>query len=450
MKHSPKQSPGQMSFISPDLIDQLNPEHYLVMLAKKIPWNLLEEELSVFYHKKMGRPAKPIRLMTGLMILKQMENLSDERVVEAWVANPYMQYFCGETQFRWNFPCDPTDLTYFRKRIGEKGVQKILEVSIALHGRKALEKEVTIDTTVQEKNITFPTDAKLHCKIIERCREIAESEEVVLRRSYRRTVKKLIQAQRFAHHPKNRKKAQKAQKQLKTIAKKLIRELYRKMSPWGIDLYKTRLELFEKVLSQERHSKDKIYSLHEPDVYCISKGKEHKKYEFGSKASIITTKNSGVIVGALSFAKNLYDGHTLEKALRQVEQLRGERPEVGICDRGYKGSSRIGATQILIPKPPGKRATPYEKQKARKRFRRRAGIEPIIGHLKSDFRLGRNFLKGMVGDSINLMMAAAAFNFKKLIRRLLYFFAPFFHLIFIIQVVYLRRTKLQIQLRFSI
>ena len=419
-----------MSFISPDLIDQLNPEHYLVVLADKIPWDFLEEELSVFYHKKMGRPAKPIRLMTGLLILKQMENLSDERVVEAWVANPYMQYFCGETQFQWKFPCDPTDLTWFRKRIGEEGVQKILAVSIALHGKHAMEKEVTIDTTVQEKNITFPTDVKLHRKIIERCWEIADSEEVVLRRSYSRTVKKLMLAQRFSNHPKNRKKAKKAQKKIKTIAQKLIRELYRKLSPWGINLYKERLELFEQVLKQERHSKDKIYSLHEPDVYCISKGKEHKKYEFGSKASIVTTKNSGVIVGALGFTKNIYDGHTLEKALKQVEQLRGNRPEVGICDRGYRGSSRIGNTQILIPKPPGKRATPYEKQKARKRFRRRAGIEPIIGHLKSDFRLGRNFLKGMMGDSINLMMAATAFNFKKLVRQLQYFLISFFEALY--------------------
>ncbi len=422
MKSSPKQSLGQMSFISPDLIDQLNPKHYLVILAERIPWDFLEDELSVFYHKKMGRPAKPIRLMTGLMILKQLENLSDERVVEAWVANPYMQYFCGETQFQWKLPCDPTDLTYFRRRIGEKGVQKILEVSIALHGRAALEKEVTIDTTVQEKNITFPTDAKLHRKIIERCREIAESEEVTLRRSYTRTVKKLIMAQRFSQHPKNKKKAKKAQKQLKTIAERLIRELYRKLSPWGIALYKERLELYEQVLKQERHSKNKIYSLHEPDVYCISKGKEHKKYEFGSKVSITTTKNSGIIVGALNFSKNIYDGHTLDKVLDQVESLRGTRPEVGICDRGYRGKTCVGGTQILIPKPPDKRATPYEKQKARKRFRRRAGIEPIIGHLKSDFRLNRNFLQGIVGDSINVMMAAAAFNFKKLLRRLLYFF----------------------------
>ena len=154
-----------MNFISPDLMDQLNPSHDLVILSRKIPWDYLEEELSGLYHKRMVRSAKPIRLIVGLLILKQMENLSDERIVDAWVMNPYMQYFCCETQFQWHYPCDPTDLTYFKKRIGEEGVQKILEVSILLHGKKALDKEVLIDTTVQEKNITFPTDSKLHCKI---------------------------------------------------------------------------------------------------------------------------------------------------------------------------------------------------------------------------------------------------------------------------------------------
>ena len=411
-----------MSFISPDLMDQLNPKHELVILSNTIPWDYLEEELSGFYHKRMGRPAKPVRLMVGLMILKQMENLSDERIVEAWVRDPYMQYFCGETQFQWYYPCDPTDLTYFRKRIGEEGVQKVLEVSILLHGKKALEKEVLIDTTVQEKNITFPTDSKLHCKIIENCRKIAQDESIPLRRSYTRTVKRLLLDLRFANHPKNRKRANKAQRQLKTIAGRLVRELFRKLPQEILELYKDSLERFETVLNQQKKSKNKIYSLHEPDVYCISKGKEHKKYEFGSKASLVSTRDSGIIVGALGFKNNVYDGHTLNRVLNQVTELRGERPEIGLCDRGYRGRTRVNGTLIMVPKPAPKRATDYEKRKNRKRFRRRASIEPIIGHLKSDHRLARNYLKGFVGDSINLMMAAAAFNFKKLLRLLAYFF----------------------------
>jgi len=439
-----------MSFISPDLIDQLNPKHELVILANIIPWDTLEEELAGFYHEKMGRPAKPIRLMVGLMILKQMEDLSDEKVVEAWVANPYMQFLCGATQFQWQFPCVSSDLTHFRNRIGEEGIKKILAVSIALHGKEALEKEVTIDTTVQEKNITFPTDAKLHRRIAEKCRKIAAAGEIDLRRSYTRTIKKLMKAQRFASHPRNRKKAKKAQKELKTIAGRLLRELNRKLPKETQELYQSTLELFERVLAQERNSKNKIYSLHEPDVYCMSKGKEHKKYEFGAKASIVTTKNSGIIVGAQSFSENIYDGHTLDTVLNQVKELRGERPEIGICDRGYRGRSKVGDTRIMIPKSPLKRATAYEKQKARKRFRRRAGIEPIIGHLKSDYRLGRNYLKGIAGDAINLMMAAAAFNFKKLLRQLIYFFVSILQHIFQSRIGFFRRPDHPSLLSFSI
>jgi len=164
-------------------------------------------------------------------------------------------------------------------------------------------------------------------------------------------------------------------------------------------------------------------------VYCISKGKDHKKYEFGSKSSIVLTKNSGIIVGAVSFSKNLYDGHTLPQALKQSEELVGRRAKVAICDRGYRGKRMVDGTRIEIPGKPRKRASAYEKRKARKRFRRRAGIKPIIGHLKSDFRLLRNYLKGSVGDSINLMLAAAAYNFKKLMRQLLDHLILFFQAI---------------------
>ena len=450
MKSSPKKSEGQISFISPDPIDQPNPKHELVILAKKLPWGLLEEELEGFYHKKTGRPAKPIRLTVGSMILEQMENPSDERVVEAWVRDPYMRHFCGETQFEWQFPCDPTDPVYFGRRIGEEGVQKILAVSIALHGKDALEKEVAIDTTVQEKNITFPTDSKLHRKIFEKCGQFAEMKGIDPRRSYTRTAKKLILAQRFSSHPKNGKKAKKARKELKTIAGRLVGEPNRKLPFESKCLYRNALDLFERVLAQERKSKNKVYSLHEPDVYCMSKGKEPKKYEYGAKASIATTKNGGIIVGALGFSKNTYDGHTLDRVLKQVEELRGKRPEIGICDRGYRGRSKVGDTRIVIPKPPLKRATTYEKRKARKRFGRRAGIEPVIGHLKSDYRLGRNYLKGIAGDAINLMMAAAAFNLKKLGGRLAYFFISFFQRIFRSRNGFFRRPAQPPRLGFSI
>lgn len=408
------------------LADQLNPRHPLFRLAERIPWDVLENEFSKYY-AQTGRTAHPIRLMVGLLILKQLRNLSDESVVNRWIENGYYQYFCGEAFFQWDFPCHPTDLVYFRKRIGEKGVERILQVSIDLHGAKARERELLIDSTVQEKNITFPTDTKLYNKIAEKCVSVADKEGVRLRQTYRRTLKKLILAQRFRNHPKNYKKARKAARRLKTIAGRLTRDLKRKLSITALNHYSSLFEIFEQVLDQKRSSSSKIYSLHEPEVYCIGKGKAHKKYEFGAKASIAVTKNSGIIVGAVSHPQNIHDSKTLVDVIGQSSELRGQCPKVVICDRGYRGKSKVGETQVLIPKPSGKRATAYQRQKARKRFRKRAGIEPIIGHLKSDYRLIRNFLKGSVGDSINLMLAAAAFNFKKWMKRVRLFFTVIFN-----------------------
>jgi transposase, IS5 family len=408
----------QLHLLKQHLENLINPGHPLCRLAKRIPWDDLEKHFGKHYHFS-GRPSKPIRLMISLLILKQLQDLSDETIVERWVENPYFQYFSGETIFQWEFPCHPTDLVYFRKRIGEDGIKKILQMSIDLHGKKAKEKEVLVDTTVQEKNITFPTDTKLYKRIIEHCLTIADKEAVNLRQSYKRIVKKLMLAQRFRNHPKNHKKAIAAQRRLKTIAGRLIRELERKLPASTLASYSEELKLFQQILNQKKDSKNKIYSIHEPQVYCISKGKEHKKYEYGSKVSIVVTKNSGIIVGAVNFSKNHYDGHTLPEALKQTKELVGKMPEVAICDRGYKGNKFIDGTQIVIPKAPGKRTSVYERQKARKRFRKRAGIEPIIGHLKSDFKLIRNYLKGSVGDSINLMLAATAFNLRKLLRQLL-------------------------------
>lgn len=416
MKGKPPNS-SQLSLIHQRLEDLLNPTHPLCKLAEKIPWDVFDNTFADHY-AAAGRPAKSIRLMVSLLILKQLYNLSDESVVERWIENPYFQFFSGETVFQWEFPCHPTDLVYFRKRIGEEGVQKIFQVSIELHGNNAKEREVLVDTTVQEKNITFPTDTKLYKRMIDHCVGIAEKESIALRQNYRRTTKKLMLAQRFRNHPKNRRKAVAAQRKLKTIAGRLLRELERKLPAHALAHYAGEISIFHQVLHQKKDSTNKIYSLHEPQVYCISKGKEHKKYEFGSKASIAVTKNSGIIVGAVHFSTNIYDGHTLPETLRHTTELVGRRPAVAICDKGFRGQRTIEGTEVVIPKRALKHANSYQKRKARQRFRRRAGIEAIISHLKFDYRLVRNYLKGSVGDSINLMMAAAAFNFKKLMTQL--------------------------------
>ncbi len=230
-----------------------------------------------------------------------------------------------------------------------------------------------------------------------------------VRQSYTQVIKKLSYDQRFRNHPRNKGKARKADKKIKTIAGRLVREVERNVTPNSI--HHTKLDLFKKVLAQGKHSHPKIYSLHEPEVLCIAKGKEHKKYEFGNKVSITYTQNTGVIVGAKSF-RNQYDGHILASALEQVERLVGKTPKTATVDRGYKGNSIIGTTQILIPKPFNtKKLNAYQQRKHRKHFKRRAAIEPIIGHLKTDNRLSRNYYKGIIGDNINVLLSAAAFNF---------------------------------------
>ena len=394
--------------------DQLNHAHPIYKLSHLIDWQMFEREFSSLYSTKPSRPAKPIRLMVGLLMLKHIRNISDESVVEQWAENAYYQYFCGEVSFIPNVPCNPTELVHFRHRIGERGIELILQESIRINQEhndkdKNGNQIAFIDSTVQEKNITYPTDAKLHKKIIKKCAEIAQKENLPVRQTYTRTLKKLFLAQRFRNHPKNKKKALKADKKIRTIAGRLVRELDRNLGENSE--YRELIELFTKVLSQKKNSKNKIYSIHEPDVQCISKGKEHKKYEFGNKVSIIRTAG-GLILGALSF-RNEYDGHTVEKSLEQIERMTGTVPKQLLADRGYRGRKRYGSTQVEIPSVPSSKDSRYRKEKMRKLFRQRASIEPVIGHLKSDHRLNRNFYKGLVGDAINIMLAAAAFNFKR-------------------------------------
>jgi len=405
----------QTSFLMPTLGDQLDPRQPLKQLADRIPWEQFEEAFGKFYSPE-GRPAKPVRLMVGLLLLKQMFNLGDETVVPQWVQNPYWQYFCGMKDFQWDVPCDPSDLVYFRKRIGPEGVQRILEVSTQMHGPKAQEKEVVVDTTVQEKNITYPTDTKLSRKIIQRCWRQADRHGIQLRRRYRKEVRRCVMAQRWRRDPRKRRMAHRAARKLRTLAGRLIRELERKLPGPALKEQREAFALYRRVLSQKPSDRNKIYSLHEPQVYCLAKGKEHKKYEFGSKASVVMTKTHGVIVGAVAHERNLYDGDALPAALQQTETITGRRPIRAIVDRGYRGRKQVEETEVCLPGRPKPGQSKSTSTRMRARFRRRAAIEPVIGHLKHQYRLIRCFLKGHAGDQVNLMLAAAAWNFRKWMR----------------------------------
>lgn len=399
----------------------ISPNHELCQLAAQVDWDWLDREFDKYYSKE-GRPSVPVRKMVGLLLLKQMYNESDESVIDRWIENPYWQFFTGETYFQHSKPFDPSDFVHFRHRVGEEGMEKVLALSIKLHCGSETEEEVQIDTTVQEKNITFPTDTKLALKIIDYMREVANSEGVSLRQSYVRVMKKLRMATVKGDHPRRAKGAKKARRKIKNIAGRLVRDVGRKLSEEAHSHYAETLELFKQVLAQKTKDKDKRYSLHEPAVWCISKGKAHKKYEFGCKVSVSRGSSSGVILGMKSFAGNPYDGHTLEPALDQIqkirEQLGGNRPKRAVVDRGYRGRTQIGETEILLPKSGGKKLSAHHRRKMKERFRARAGIEPVIGYLKSDHRMLRNYLKGETGDAVNCLLAGAAYNLRLRMRQI--------------------------------
>ena len=395
-----------------DILNQLDSNDPLLALGNEIDWSSLESAFAPLYSRK-GRAAKPIRLMCGLLILKQLYDLSDESVVTQWKMNPYYQVFCGETSFQAHLPCHSTELVKFRQRVGEEGVKRMFALSVALHGDAAEESTVLVDTTVQEKAITYPTDTKLAIKIINRLNKLAKRHGIQQRRTFMKEVKELRLASRHFRHVKRRAKAKKALKRLRTIAGILLRELQRKLPEAVLTDEAERFELYERVLSQQPKDKNKVYSLHEPDVYCVGKGKDHKPYEYGSKASVATTLDSQVIVGVASHEHHEHDSKTLKAALQSANENRETPVVTAVVDRGYRGCKRTVDAEVILPSAPLKRDNEKERKRKRRLCQRRSAIEPIIGHLKHDFRLTRNWLKGSEGDAINLLMAASAWNFRK-------------------------------------
>lgn len=418
------------------LVDFIDNQHELVLLSEKIDWNYFEEEFSPLY-SKTGNPSHPIRFMVGCLLLKHLYNLGDETLASAWIMNPYMQHFCGRVFFEHQFPCDPSNFVHFRKRIGEKGIEKIFSYSVRMHDAKTSTSNFVLsDTTVQENNTTFPTDAKLCKKVIDYCNKIAENEGIKQRQRYTKVSKQLVRNTYNGKHPKRAKLARKSQRQLKTIAMRLIRELERNFTAEQQDFYKELMALYTKAVTQKRNDSDKVYSIHKPFTRCIAKGKAHKQYEFGNKVGLVTTSNKGkkIILGIKAFLQTPYDGHTIEPLLEQMETGGQELPKELVYDRGGKGKSEIKGVKISIPGKPRKTDSAYQKHTKRKKFRTRAAIEPIIGHLKSNFRLAQNYLLGETGPQINALLSATAWNMKKMMEilkeKIFFYFSNLIRLLF--------------------
>ena len=425
MRPRDRRESGEQDLFRSRLDQVINMDHALAKLARTIDWGFLEEKFGAVYADGSGRPPLPTRLMAGLAILKHTYNLSDEVVCEQWIENPYYQYFCGEEFFQHRLPLDRSSMTNWRQRMGEERLQALLQESLAVATKTGAMKpgdlaRVIVDTTVQPKNITFPTDAKLMNRAREKLVKLAKKLGVELRQSYTRVGKfALIQHQRYAH-AKQFKRANRALRTLKTYLGRVIRDIARKID--GDARLEAKfawlLSLARRVRAQERGQRGpKVYSLHAPEVECIGKGKPHKPYEFGVKVSVATTlkhsKGGQFVAHAQALPGNPYDGHTLAEVIPAIEQLVGNTLERLHADAGYRGHNAPSEYKFKVYTSRQKRrVTPAIKRE----MKRRAAVEPVIGHTKEEHRMGRNYLAGRHGDANNAVLAAAGYNFRRLIR----------------------------------
>jgi len=399
----------------------INMAHPLVKLAKDFDWERLDHEFGKLYTRDTCRPGLPTRLPVGLHYLKYAYDESDESVVARFMENPYWQYFCGFHYFQHELPLDPTSLVKWRRRLGKGGAEQLLRETLEAAKKRKLLKEgdmkrVNVDTTVQEKAISYPTDSDLYQKARTMLVEEACRRGIRLRQTYKRVGGRAHRRQARYRHARRLKRANRELRRLKTYLGCVIRDIECKCKEPDEKL-KEKLDLATRIYTRQRTAKNKLYSLHSPEVECISKGKSHKKYEFGCKVSVVSTLRSNWIVGVDGCHGNPYDGHTLKGALEQAERLSGLRIVEVYVDKGYRGSSR---------EVPAKRVCFCGSLRGlgralKRRLKRRSAIEPIIGHMKSDNRMGRNYLKGRVGDSLNAIFAGCGFNLRKLIRAFLCF-----------------------------
>ena len=422
-----KKRPGIFEISKPKLKEIIDMNHKLVKLSKLIDWKRLEEIFSKYYHPSYGRPAKSVRLMVGLHFLKYMYDLSDEDVVERWKENPYWQYFTGENRFQYEFPIHPTSMTKWRNRIKGEDLEKLLEETVRSGFKsgylKVSEvKRVNVDTTVQEKNISYPRDIQLCYNLIKHLVRYAKKVGLKLKQTYMRVGKRVLREYGGHIHANQYKRAKKKLNKMKTFLGRLYREIERKLSD-RLKLseeFRHLSELYEKLLKQDRRSKDKIYSIHEPEVACIGKGKQHKKYEFGNKVGLVTSNVKNFILSCVSFRGNPYDGHTLKSTLSLAEKIVkriGSKIREAAVDLGYRGHNYEGEVKVHIVK----RKLRGLKLSFKKFLKRRSAIEAGISHLKRDSRLDRNYLKGVKGDEINAVLSACGYNLR-LILAFLYFF----------------------------
>jgi transposase, IS5 family len=417
-----------------ELVNLVDLRHVLCVLAGKIDWSACERQFGGLYATGVGRPGHPIRLMVGLQLLKYLRNTSDEELVATWPENPYWQYFCGEQYFRHDLPIDPSLMTLFRSRIGAQGCEFILGLTVqtglatkTIAGASLA--VVNVDTTVQDKAVAFPTDARLLNKARQSLVKLATQCGIRLRQPYTfKGQQAFTLSARYAHACQF-KRAGAHTKKLRTMLGRVIRDTQRKSQGMALPAKARQrldklLAIAHRIHSQPRVRTDndppKIYSVHAPEVECIAKGKVHQKYEFGVKVGLVTTNKESFVLAATALPGNPYDGHTLQACLDQAQRTTGVATKQVFVDKGYKGHGCTTGTCQVFVSGAKRGITPS----IHKRLKRRNAIEPVIGHMKSDGRLARNFLKGSHGDAINALLCAAAYNLRKILHKLRLFCVP--------------------------
>jgi len=397
----------------------INMKHELAQLAGRIDWEWLDGEIAPLYSDK-GRPGIESRFVIGLLLLKQIYGLSDEGVCERWVHDPYFQHFTGYEFFQHEFPHERSDLSHWRKRLGDKLDLLLAESLRVAHDSGALRTRdlarVTVDTTVQPKNITFPTDAKLLHAAIKGINRLARRHGVRLRQSYIRVAARAaMMAGRYAHA----KQFNRHRRQLRLLRirlGRLIRDIRRKIAGHPIEAaFEAALARAAQIRSQQQRQRGwKLYSFHAPEVECIGKGKTRTPWEFGVKVSVVTTNarapGGQFVLHAAALPGNPYDGHTLRTVIEDTQRLTGREIERAYVDRGYRGHDAPNPRRVFIS---GQKRGVVGAIK--RELRRRSAIEPVIGHMKAEGHLDRCYLKGHAGDAANAILSAVGYNFRRIL-----------------------------------
>jgi IS5 family transposase len=425
MRPSPSRDSGQQDLLRSRLDQIIDMTHPLVMLAGKLDWTFLDKQLGAVYRDGPGQPPLPNRLMAGLAILKHTHDLSDEMLCARWLENPYYQWFCGEEFFCHRLPFDRTSLTRWRQRMGAERLTALLQESLALATKTGAAKpadftQMVVDTTVQPKAISFPTDAKLTHRAREKLVRLAKKHGLKLRQTYVRLSKAaLIAYQRYAH-AKQFKRANRALRKARTYLGRVIRDVGRKIANDESlrQAFAFPLSLARQVREQyQRQRGRKVYSLHAPEVECIGKGKPHRPYEFGVKVSLATPLHrcagGQFVAHVAALPGNPYDGHTLASVIPAIAKQIGVSLKEVFADAGYRGHNAPTGQGVRVYTARQKRGVT---ERIKRLMRRRAAVEPVIGHVKAEHRMGRNYLAGAKGDAVNAVLAAAGYNFSLLLR----------------------------------